>query len=490
MKNFWKIVGLLLILTGCEEANEIYGYDEIYNLFDYSLEVEGQYYEGPVYLDATSWGAMAHVHDKFVNKGARLLVSEADNAEGGWEIDVTSNMISVNELSAGVRYYYCLCFPEGWIKSEIKSVVTQDISALGLLIEQKGDSVFCTIQDKISSAFIQEKGFKLGSDYSEIKYVVEGERFAFSIPEVVKEYSVRGGMLVYAYVQTPNGYHRSYELGVDFGQSVSGNNSINREEITLSAISEETIGDVDYLKCTVTGYVDSVYFYKDWDDKPQNRFYPDKKVKNEDGTMTTFYVKKRFFQEVRMKAFYKISWNGYLSNYSTRDKSSVSYTPKQFNIRSLDEFLEFVKYGHSSDEIYVSLFTDITLPSDMRLSINLAYVTLDGQGHTLDGVSYFPLFRDIWYSTVKNLKIGTDETVYEVKKGTSSLSTTSNEVPGYFLWDDSDYVTFENCEVRGTFKVNGREDFCLHYVNYWQDENKLAGLSDYTKTEYVTTSNN
>jgi hypothetical protein len=87
------------------------------------------------------------------------------------------------------------------------------------------------------------------------------------------------------------------------------------------------------------------------------------------------------------------------------------------------------------------------------------------------------------------LKIGTDQTIYDVKKGTSSLSTTDNEVPGYFLWNESDYITFENCEVRGTFVVSGREDFQLHYINRWVDVSQLAGLKDYTHTKYVTTSN-
>ena len=487
MKKYWIILSMLLALTGCEEANEIFGYDEF---FDYSMEVDGSYYEGPVYVDATSWGAMAYVHENFVNKGARLLVSEADNAEGGWEIDVTSNVVVINEpMTAGVRYYYCLCFPEGWIKSEIKSVVTLDVSALSLQIGQVGDSVVCTMQESINPAFIQEKGFKLWIGNNELKFVVDGERFAFSVPEVANRYSMAGDWRVYAYVQTLNAYHRSYDLFVDFSEIVSDDIHINRGDIQLSAISEETIDDVDYLKCTVTGYVDSVYFYKDWDDESQSRFYPDKKKIHGDGTMTTYYVKKRFFRDVRMKAFYKISWNDDLSDYYSTYGSSGSYTPKQFNIRSLDDFLDFVKRQYSSDKINVSLLTDITLPSDIRLSIDLAYVTLDGNGHTLDEVSYFPLFRNIWYSTVKNLKIGTDQTIYDVKKGTSSLSTTDNEVPGYFLWNESDYITFENCEVRGTFEVSGREDFQLHYINHWEDESQLAGLKDYTHTKYVTTSN-
>lgn len=482
MKKCWIILSMLLVFIGCEEANEIFDYDDY---SDFRVEVDGLHYEGPVYVDATNWGAMAYIHDKFVNTGVRLLVSEAENAEGGWEFDITSNVVVINEpMSAGVRYYYCLCFPEGWIKSEIKSVVIPDVSALIMKIEQVGDSVVCTMQESISSAFIKEKGFKLSGVNDGAKFVIEGERFAFSVSDVANRYSLVGNWSVYAYVQTLNTYHCSNNLFMYFNEVTKDNNHINKRGIKLSAISEETIGDVDYLKCTVTGYVDSVYFYKDWDDEPQNRFYPDKKVVNEDGTITTYYVKKRFFQDVRMKAFYKVSWYDDLSDYFSTNSSSESYTPTKFNIRNLDDFLEFVRHqGLYDAQIYFSLLTDITLPSDMRFCMDLANVILDGNGHTLDGVSYFPLFRNT--GTVKNLKIGTDETIYNVKKGTSSLSTTTDEVPGYFLWD-SGYITLENCEIRGVFKVSGREDFHLYNVGHWHGAIDLNGLNDYTKTEYVT----
>ena len=137
----------------------------------------------------------------------------------------------------------------------------------------------------------------------------------------------------------------------------------------------------------------------------------------------------------------------------------------------------------------------------MRMSLNLRSVTLDGNGHTLDGISFFPFFREIYNTTIKNLKIGTDATVYSVKRGTYSSSTTYSDTPRYLLTEESlsYYATLENCEIRGTIQVYGREDFYISedYSNYWSDEEKAAGtfdvdgyivrvpgLKDYTKTEF------
>ena len=75
MKKY-LFLGLILILTGCQEANEIFGYDE-YLYDEIIINEDGQelYYPGPVYIDATSWGSIAYVSDKYVNKGIELLIS-------------------------------------------------------------------------------------------------------------------------------------------------------------------------------------------------------------------------------------------------------------------------------------------------------------------------------------------------------------------------------------------------------------------------------
>ena len=502
MRKYW-LIGLLLALVGCEKANEIFGYGESVGNGAYSSIVVGEnYYDGPVYIDATSWGSVAYINEEYINKGIKLLISQADNAEGGMEIDVTSNAIIIDGMSIGTQFYYCLYMPQKNIKSEIMTVVVPDesVSALNMEIGQADDKVMCTVLDSINSVYIEEKGFKILPD---IKIVIEGKDFAFSIADAIQKYGLKEGFAVYAYVHTADAYHRSYDLHVDLSEISLDSVKVNREEISISAISEETIEDVDYLKCTVTGYVDSVYFFKEWMDEPYNRIYPDKVITNDDGNVTTFYAKKGFYKEVRLKAYYKFDWGG--SWYSDQTNESDLYTPTQFNIRTMDEFLEFVSWTDRSwdvDNFYISLLTDITIPSDMRLSIDLSRLILDGNGHTLDGISYFPLFSE-WHNSlisVKNLKIGTDETVYNVKKGTSSLSTTDNGVPHFFLsnGDVGNYVTFENCEIRGTFKVAGDSYFYMSYDYLEEGQTAVTGdgyiewipgLKDYTKTEYVTITN-
>lgn len=485
MKNLW-FIGFLLLLVGCEEANDIFGYEEYYGR--HTIEVlenrNDMYYDGPVHIDATSWGTMAYIGDAYVNKGVKLLISESSNAEGGKELDVTSNAMAVTGLSQNTQYYYCLCIPSGNIKSDIKSVVVPDVSALDLEIMQSGDWVKCVIQDSISPALIVEKGFKLDSWSESLKVVVKGDDFAFSVQEYVKKHGVMDYLYVYAYVQTANAYYCSSRIEIPLGDVPSGDvGAVNREDVTVSVISEDTIEEVDYLKCTVTGYVDSVYFRKDWGN--ETKFYPDKTVVSEDGGSTTFYLKKSWYRDVQLIVFYKVYWDENSGDYYEGSKESETYTPTQFNIRTLEDFMAFVLYSDEywdSEKIF-TLLADITLPSDLRLNIPLSG-TLEGNGHTIDGVSYFPLFRNVSYhSVVKNLKIGKDDTVYDVKEGTHSVNTTRDEVPPYLLV--SDYVdegTFVDCEVRGTIKVTGRDSFSLSPVT-------IPGLKDYTKTEYVTTDN-
>lgn len=512
MKKY-LFLGLILILTGCQEANEIFGDEEyLYDEIIISEDGEDRYYPGPVYIDATSWGSIAYVSDKYVNKGIELLISETSDAEGGKVLEVNSNAIAINDLSANTQYHYCLYLPDAGIKSQIKQVVVPDVSALDMILSHVGDSVFCTIEDSISSSFIQEKGFRIYG-YDEYKCVATGKKFAFSIPEFMKENGITDNYFsfhCYAYVQTSNAYYRSGEKYFQWEGSSSSDSEtdedtgsetddrINKEEITISDITEETIDGVDYLKCTVTGYVDDAYF-----GVYDGLYYtkkPDKVLSSGDGKVTTFYLKKCIFREVNFQAYYS-----YYSadRYYRESKQSSDYTPTNYNVRSLDDFLEFLSfegvrfYDENENEYYttLTLHEDITLPSDLRLSFNWSRLTVEGNGHTIDGISYFPLFRSISDVTMKNLKFGTDESVYDVKKGTNSFSTTSSETPGYLL--SSYYNKFKNCEIRGTIQVSGRDDFYITpgYQNYWSEEDQAAGtfdgyivripgLKDYTKTEF------
>lgn len=504
------LLGLILILTGCKEANEIFGGDEYWerNNEIVIFEKNNEYhYEGPVYINATSWGSVAYVSYDYVNCGVQLLISESSDAEGGKVLEVDGMVITIDGLNPNTQYYYCLMIPESGIKSEIKKVVVPDVSSLYMTVSREEDNVVCWIADDISPTFILERGFKINNEF---KYVPTGEEFAFSIPEVMQEFGITSDRLsCYAYVVTPNSYHRTRESTFQVNDSlwVNGVQNVNNEDIAVSNITEETIGDVEYLKCTVTGYVDEAYFTQGWYDN-NSQMNPDKVVTNDEGTVTTFYLKKSFFTEIRLVAKYRRYYEDPWSDNKWRQysKESYSYTPTNYNVRSLDDLLEFATANRDSYDIAfitLTLHTDITLPSDIRINLNLENVTLDGNGHTLDGISYFPLFRSTYGATIKNMKIGTDQTVYDVKKGTSSVSTTSSETPGYLLTEGDSYshsgnnYTMENCEIRGTIQVSGRDDFYVtkDYLYYWSDEEKAAGtfdgyivrvpgLKDYTKTEF------
>lgn len=518
MKKY-LFMGLILLLTGCQEANEIFGYDEyLYDEIIINEDGEERYYEGPVYINATSWGSMAYVSDKYVNKGIELLISETSDAEGGKVLEVNSNAISIDDLKANTQYHYCLYMPESGIKSRIRSVVVPDVSALSMEVTLEGDSLFCVIEDSISSSFILEKGFRIYYHY-EFKHVVTDKKFAVSLPELKKEYGIEDnpfGFYCYAYVQTSNAYYRSPQMPFQWEGSSSSDpgtdddsSRINTEDITISEITEETIDGVEYLKCTVTGYVDEVYFTQGWHDN-YSQMQPDKVESNDEGTETTYYLKKGIYNEIRLKVFYKLYYNYEYGYYFDREKQSSYYTPKNYKVRTLDDFLAFAYfegnyyYDENENEYYttLTLCEDITLPSDMRLSLNWSRLTVEGNGHTIDGISYFPLFRTFNNVTIKNLKFGTDETVYEVKNGTCSYSTTSSNTPSYLLMENGHHSSyygsyFEDCEIRGTIQVSGRDDFYItpDYYYYWSDEDKAAGtidgyivcvpgLKDYTKTEF------
>ena len=519
MKKY-LFLGLILILTGCQEANEIFGDEEyLYDEIIISEDGEDRYYPGPVYIDATSWGSIAYVSDKYVNKGIELLISETSDAEGGKVLEVNSNAIAINDLSANTQYHYCLYLPDAGIKSQIKQVVVPDVSALDMILSHVGDSVFCTIEDSISSSFIQEKGFRIYG-YDEYKYIATGKKFAFSIPEFMKENGITDDYFsfhCYAYVQTSNAYYRSGEKDFQWEGSSSSDSEtdedtgsetddrINREGVTISAITEETIDGVEYLKCTVKGYVDNAYFNCASVSDIDYQYYtlnPDSVVTNDEGTETTYYLKKGFYKYIRLKIFYRLYWNYENGRYDDYEMESSSYTPIEYNIRSLDDFLAFVSYeGSYSTPTVLHFLEDINLPSDLRLSLNWSNVTVNGNNHTIDGISYFPLFRTMSYVKLQNLKFGTDDTVYEVKKGTGSFSTTSAETPGFLLSEstcDSYYIcNFDSCEIRGTIQVSGRDDFYVtkDYYYYWSESEQVAGtfedhivripgLKDYTKTEF------
>jgi len=524
MKKY-LFLGLILILTGCQEANEIFGDEEyLYDEIIISEDGEERYYPGPVYIDATSWGSIAYVSDKYVNKDIELLISETSDAEGGKVLEVNSNAIPINDLSANTQYHYCLYLPDAGIKSQIKQVVVPDVSALDMILSHVGDSVFCTIEDSIPSSFIQEKGFRIYG-YDQYKYIATGKKFAFSIPEFMKENGITDDYFsfhCYAFVHTSNAYYRSGEKDFQWEGSSSSDSEtdedtgsetddrINKEEITISDITEETIDGVDYLKCTVKGYVDNAYFTQGWHDN-YSQMEPDRVETNDEGTETTYYLKKGIYQEIRLKVFYKIYWNYEYGLYDESEKESQYYTPKEYSIRSLDDFLAFASfegdyyYDENDNQYYttVTLCEDITLPSDLRLNLNWSRLTVEGNGHTIDGISYFPLFRSVSDVTFKNLKFGTDKTVYEVKKGTGSFSTTSSETPGFLLSESIWYsyyyssCTLQDCEIRGTIQVSDRDDFYItpDYQNYWSEEDQAAGtfdgyivripgLKDYTKTEF------
>lgn len=517
MKKY-LLLSLILFITGCKEANEIFGEDEYWMRDDVFITVteDGteKHFDGPVYVSATNWGSMAYVSDVYVNIGCKLLISESSDAEGGIAIDVTSNAIAISDLRANTQYYYCLYLPSALIKSEIKKVVVPDVSAVNMSIEQRNDSVFCTIEDSIPPSFIKEKGFRIpgifhGSGYDKefAAHVVEGNEFSISIPEIIEKYSIWvTSFSVYAYVQTANTYYRTREEDIYIASSSIESDSIskkvNTEKIKMSGISEETRENVDYLKCTITGYTNDVWFNQgDRSYYDEERLMPDFSITDETGMVTTYYIKKQpFYNGISCYASYRIYEDDTKESYRTDYLKTASYISTVFNVRTLDEFLGI--YGGSRYTCYTyHLLNDITIPEDYRLCLRWENVILEGNGHKIDGISYFPLFREIENTTIKNLKIGTDSTIYSVKKGTCSYSSAISETPLFLLSESSfsDYggTTFENCEIRGTIQVSGRDDFYVSrdYCFYWWEEDKIAGtfedhivrvsgLKDYTKTEF------
>lgn len=479
---------ILMALTACDGAYDVYGYwdydFEAYNIINVMENGYEQQYDGPVYLNATSWGSIAYVSDTYVNKGVKLLISESDNAEAGLELDITSSSIIIGDLNPGVRYFYCLTIPGSGIKSEIQSVVVPDVSSLSLRLESENDKITCSIEEDINEVFIVEKGFSWESENGWNKYVAEGSDFSFPLKEMVTKYGLTGNLHIYAYIQTSNAYYRSDDT--HFGVASDGKN--NTEDITFSEFTQETIDGVDYLKCVVTGYVDRAYFYRDYSNV-DNILYPDKTEVSEDGKTTAFYLKLGFYENIRLYAHYKLNnWN--------ETASSASFTPTHFKIHSVDEFLDFFVWNskrYNRDATVVSLLTDITVPANTRLCMRLNHLTIEGNGHTLDGISYFPMFRETSSAVIKGLKIGTDATVYDVKKGSYSLSTQDEDTPQYLLTDETG-IGFENCEIRGTIRVSGRTDFSL--MPYYEPNEStvvgdgyveiVSGLKDYTKTEFVT----
>lgn len=501
MKKYLLVCSFALAFYGCEEANDIYGYpdpDDYVSTYTEIIVNEDGYdraYSGPVYVSASNWGSVAYISETYVNKGIKLLISETNDAEGGKEYDVTSSTIVINDLSPNRQYYYCLYIPNGGIKSEIKSVVIPDVSTLDMTIVCENDSVICTIQDSISTALIVEKGFSVDAygGVEDRKYVVTGNRFACSINDVFEKLSEdenNNSLPVYAYVQTANTYYYTRDIDVIRDKSLSStDNKINTDDIVFSAISEKTENNIDYLVCTVTGYVDEAYFCQNWDHSLENAIYADKVEKSDDGKTTTFYVKKGFYTNIQLYASYKKYY--YEDNYWDESSYSEVYYPTSYNIRSLDDLIGYSQLEEVWSELTINLLNDITIPSDMRLCIQLPNGIFNGNDHVIDGVSYFPLFRhNSGEVTIKNLKIGTDDAVYHVKKGTNSLSTTNNEVPNYLLLNSRYYVYFENSEIRGTIEVTGSNDFRItneYNSNGFEEKTGkevIAGLKDYTITKY------
>jgi len=490
------LLAIVLALTACEKANEIFGFEEtdlsvVNGAIIVMEDGREREYDGPVYLHATSWGTIVYVTDIVVNKRVKLLISESADAEGGRELDITSSVMTINDLNSGVRYYYCLVVPETGIKSQIKSIVGPDVSSLRLQLVEEGDKVSCVVDKEISEAFIEEKGFMVGQH----RLVVEGPDFSFSMEEVARKYGLKGRVGVRAYLQTSNAHYHSDFVYLDF-DTYTSEDTFNTEAVSFSEFTEETIGEVDYLKCVVAGYVDSAYFYKGEYPFAENILYPDRTEVSEDGKSTAFYLKMGYYDEIRLRAFYKFQEE---ESYWESSKDSEPYKLTHFNVRTADEFLAFVTWNSGRyywDEIVLTLLKDITIPTHSRFCMRLNYLTIEGNGHTLDGISCFPLFYETSSAVIKDLKIGTNETVYDVNETSYSLSTTEKRFPPCLLVDGID-IRFENCEIRGTIRVSGSTNFSL--MPYYKPNEStvvgdgyveiVSGLKDYTKTEYETTTN-
>ena len=495
MKKYIGMITFVLALFGCDEANEINEFTDDYDEYywtDGSGVNHNLVWDGPVVVNASSWGSVVYVADAYVNKDITFLISENESAEGGMEIPVTSNTLTLSGLTSNLKYYYCL-ISSTFGKSEIKNMVVPEASSLSMSIEDDGDYIICTVEEEILDTLIVEKGFRWWGDSSkegDCKYIVS-DRMAES-SDGDKSFKVAKAELpqcqrMYAYIQTENGYFKTQEIYL----------SSDEENVSVS-FSEITEGE-EYLECTVTGgRQENVYFYV-YSDGEHKYLQPTSVDSCDDGSYIVS-LKKGYYHSASVRYGYWYEDD----NWFTTGAESEEYTIKQYPIYSINDLVMATSvldayYWDNDSYGYRELVlqNDIRISSDERVSIALGNFILNGgeKRYKIDGFAFYPLFRN--GGTVKNLIIGSDTTEFYVDKGKSGLSTTNTDTPRYFL-SNSDDLLFENCELRGSIKVYNQSSFYIspayYYYYLWGNDTEtgtedhlevVTGLKDYTTIEYL-----
>lgn len=459
----------VLLLHSCEKANEIYSPDEY--LFEEDGENFRSYDNGPVYLEATSWGCMAYIHPDWVHNDYVFYVSEMEDAEGGIEIPVTSKSMFVSGLKANTQYYYCLYSKTTKSKTNIQSVLVPDISTLSLSLEEDDEYFKCIIGEEINEELIIEKGFKVYSNDKWESFIITDGAFQLAKSEI-KAINVSR---IYAYLLTEGGYFKSWETYWDNHDSL--------EEPQFESFSEVKENGADYILCKIYNVQkDAECLFKIRDAQYTERYLSPTSMKWLGENYVEVKLKKDFFKSIQVVV------RKYDNGVWYYEHTSDEYEITEYSIYTTDDFLNFVinlRNTWLDVPKTVTLYTDVVIPAKSRMRIDIVEnLTLNGNGHKITGFSSFPFFHTI-YGFIKNLQIGSKDETYVVKKGTDSEKTNASSYPSYFLYGFEFESNFIDCSLKATVEVWDNKYFTL-FPGY-SSEKTVSGLEIDVDMIYKTT---
>ena len=156
------------------------------------------------------WDMEVWFPEEAYNRHLTFLLSERQDAEGGFEIPVDDQVHPLKGLKSNTPYYYCLRSDSIPVKSVIRTFNTPYFSPISIGLVEEENRIKCEIYTDIPQESILEKGFYSEED-NNWKYVVEGDDF--SIPRDSMLYSIAAYLVMeegMAYSQMWNGYAPSF----------------------------------------------------------------------------------------------------------------------------------------------------------------------------------------------------------------------------------------------------------------------------------------
>lgn len=197
----------IALLQSCGVSEMVNDIEEAEELADYTDWLN----ELPVSV-ATSelWDTKVWFPEEAYNRHLTFLLSERQDAEGGFEIPVDDEVHPLKGLKSNTPYYYCLRSDSVPVKSVVRTFNTPYFSPIELGLVEEEDRIRCEIYTDIPKESIIEKGFYSDEDKS-WKYVVEGDDF--SIPRDSMLYSIAAYLVMkegMAYSQMWKGYTPSF----------------------------------------------------------------------------------------------------------------------------------------------------------------------------------------------------------------------------------------------------------------------------------------